>query len=79
LGFTARDCPDIRWNPSDLYGSDLIYCVGKLLVSMNTKTSHQKFFYGSTSPITNMEVFHSGEMVVTTSNDKVPTIKIWDY
>ena len=26
-----------------------------------------------------LDLFNSGEMIVTTSNDKTPTVKIWDY
>jgi len=26
-----------------------------------------------------LDIFHNGEMIVTSSNDKVPTVKVWDY
>ena len=38
LGFTGRQCPDIRWNPHHSHSNDLIYATGNLLVSMNVKT-----------------------------------------
>jgi len=57
----------------------LVYAVGKLLVTLNTKTQNQRFFYGSVTDITCIDLFNSGDMIVTSSNDKIPAVKLWDY
>jgi len=79
LGFSGRNCPDVKWSKDPENPNEVLFASGNIVVGYTPDTAEQRFFTGNTSSISCLEVSRDGSLVVAGQEDRDPCVKVFDY